>query len=333
MKRLNLAVAAVFIFTDAAAACSICGDGFLRQQSLRQHFADAKLVVHGRLENPKPGPDGVSGTTEFPIATTLKAEAGFTVPAIMIIPRYYPIIGATPSEFVFFCAIAEGKADPVLGVPATAAAAKYLAEAATAKNLAFFLSHLESKDETIAADAFLEFARASDADIAALAGKFDRAKLRKWIAEADESRVGVYALMLGLSGTVDDAAWLAGLLKDQALKSPLYSERLSAVGCLRYLQATRAKESREAILKACATLLADADLCDLAIDDLRRWGWWDLTADVLKLFTEKASPLVKRGIVRYALSCPDADAKAFVERVRGSDPKLLAKVEESLNRK
>jgi hypothetical protein len=39
---------------------------------------------------------------------------------------------------------------------------------------------------------------------------------------------------------------------------------------------------------------------------------------------------VKRCIVRYALSCPNDDAKKFVAGVRQSDPKLVETVEEQL---
>ena len=66
--------------------------------------------------------------------------------------------------------------------------------------------------------------------------------------------------------------------------------------------------------------------------DLRRWEWWDLTADVLKHFDAPthAAPVVRRGIVRYALTCPAAEARTFIAAVRKSDPALVAKVEETL---
>ena len=70
----------------------------------------------------------------------------------------------------------------------------------------------------------------------------------------------------------------------------------------------------------------------MAADDLRRWGWWDLTPEVLKHFDSPthAAPIVRRGIVRYALQCPTEEAKRFVAAVRQKDPKLVEKVEESL---
>ena len=44
-------------------------------------------------------------------------------------------------------------------------------------------------------------------------------------------------------------------------------------------------------------------LADQAIEDLRRWGYWDLTTDVLAQYSKPthAAPIVRRSIVRYAL--------------------------------
>ena len=42
------------------------------------------------------------------------------------------------------------------------------------------------------------------------------------------------------------------------------------------------------------------------------------------------APIVKRCIVRYALSCPNDYAKRFVAAVKQTDPKLVASVEEML---
>ena len=39
---------------------------------------------------------------------------------------------------------------------------------------------------------------------------------------------------------------------------------------------------------------------------------------------------MKRAIVRYALSCPKAEAKQFVERIRITDSEMVKDVEEGL---
>src|SRR6185436_899238 len=108
----------------------------------------------------------------------------------------------------------------------------------------------------------------------------------------------------------------------------------SALSTVRFFQATRAAECKAEVMKCCAALLPHGDLADQAVEDLRRWGYWDLTKDVLAQFGKPthAAPIVKRGIVRYALSCPNDEAKAFIATVRQADPKLVRDVEEMLAR-
>jgi hypothetical protein len=57
-----------------------------------------------------------------------------------------------------------------------------------------------------------------------------------------------------------------------------------------------------------------------------------LSADVFAQFAKPthSAPIVKRCIVRYALTCPTDDAKRFVASVRQSEPKLVEAVEEQL---
>lgn len=242
-----------------------------------------------------------------------------------------------------------------------------LDDADPAAKLAFFFKHLDSADATIAADAFFEFARAADADILKAAKSIDAAKIRKLIADANTppERLGVFAFLLGVSGGPADAAFLARMLSDNPLpersasafggllaglillapndgwpfaasvladaKRP-YSVRLSAIGTVRFLQSTRGAECKTEVLKCSAALLPYGDLADQAIEDLRRWGYWDLTADVLAQFGKPthAAPIVRRAIVRYALCAPGEEAKRFVAAARQSDPKLVKSVEEML---
>jgi hypothetical protein len=73
-------------------------------------------------------------------------------------------------------------------------------------------------------------------------------------------------------------------------------------------------------------------MADMAVEDLRRWQWWDLTKHVLVQYGKPthAAPLVKNAILRYALTCPDADAVAFVKAVEAASPAAVREVRESL---
>jgi hypothetical protein len=243
-----------------------------------------------------------------------------------------------------------------------------LPEADPVKRLGFFFGHLDSADTVIAADAFHEFARAPDADILKAAAVLKPETIRKLITDPNTppERLGVFAFLLGICGGPADAAFLADLLRPNPLpdrtaasfggllagyvllapkdgwaftaavlgdeKRP-YSQRLSALGTVRFFQATRAEGCRAEVLRCCAALLPHGDLADQAVEDLRRWGWWDLTADVLAQWGKPthAAPVVRRCLVRYALTCPKPEAKAFLESARRSDPKLVKFVEDQMS--
>jgi hypothetical protein len=354
-------------------ACSICGESLRTRQTLRMHHSTASVVLHGQLKNPRFDPKTDNGVTDFHITTVLKDDAARGGRMMLSVPRYLPVIGNTPPDYLFFGTSTNGTLDLSFGVPASQAVVEYLKAAAAlgdkdpAKKLGFFFKHLDSTDPTIATDSFVEFARASDAEILKAAGHFDAAKLRKLIDDPNTptDRLGVFALLLGACGGPAEASFLAerlkavapsertsaafgGLLAGYVLLAPKdawpfavavlgdekrsYSQRLAAVGTVRFFQATRPAECRAEVLRCCAALLPHADLADQAIEDLRRWGWWDLTPDVLAQFAKPshAAPFVRRCIVRYAISCPNPEAKAFVDAVRKTDPKLVKDVEDAM---
>ncbi len=233
-------------------------------------------------------------------------------------------------------------------------------------DLEYFFTQLDHRDPDVAQDAFLEFAKASDEQIGQVAAKLQPAKLRAWLQDSQTpaERLGIFAFLLGGCGTEQDAAllrtlllerptertagalggFLAGyiqlrprdgwdlavsLLRDE--KRPLL-ERLSLIGTLRFYQGWKAKENQPHILRALEVLLPLGDVADMAIEDLRGWQWWDLTPAVLAQFDKKshAAPLMRRAIVRYALSCPRPEVRPFLEDVRKRDPELVRDVQESL---
>lgn len=370
--RAAVLAGVLLIGAEPAAACTFCGGGPAGRLTLREHHRAARVVIRGKLKNPRAAADGPGGTTELHVEQVLKADHAVGPGRVLVLPRYYPSVGAAAPDYLLFCALSDGRPDPTHGVPATTAVADYVGRAGAlpddpARRLGFFFAHLEAADPTVSADAFLEFAKASDADLVAAKGALDPAKLRKLLFDptAPADRLGVYAVMLGLSGGPADGAALAklvagpgplpervgsnlgGFLAGYALLDPPagwaaleailadgrrpFPERLAAVGTVRFFQSTRPAETRTAVLRCELALLRQGELADLAIDDLRRWGWWDLTADVLARFdAPSAPPIVRRGVVRYALRCPDANARRFLVAVRQRDPALVARVEESL---
>lgn len=375
MKRVAAAVAVLIAAVPPADACTFCGPSARSQPTLRVRYAEAKVVAVGKLKNPRFDPRTDGGTTEFHVDAVLKDDPARAGRTVLVVPRYLPVIGDTPPEYLLVCGLANGQLDPSYGLPSNPAVAAYLKAVAgldpadPVKLLGFCFGHLDSPDPAVAEDAFREFARAADGDIIKAAKGYDPAKLRKLIADANTpaDRLGVFAFLLGASGGPADAEFLAGLLRPNppgerasaafggllagyVLLAPKpgwaftaevladekrgYADRLSAIGAVRYFQATRPAECKDDVLRCCAALLPHGDLADQAVEDLRRWGYWDLTADVLAQYGKPthAAPIVKRGIVRYALTCPNGEAKAFVARVRQAEPKLVKDVEDLLVR-
>jgi hypothetical protein len=368
-----LTVVTLLFAYETAPACTFCGGELRSRQTLRMHYAAAQAVLHGQLKNPRFDPKTDEGFTDLHVIAALKDHPARGGSGVITLRSYLPVIGNTPPDYLVFCAVANDKLDPTFGVPATAAVLHYLRAAARlddsdpAAKLGFFYKHLDAADATVAADAFLEFARAADAEIVKAAKHFDPVRLRKLLADpaTPPERLGVFAFLLGVCGGADDAAFLArllhedpprertataygGLLAGYVLLDPKdgwplaarllgdetrpYSLRLATLETVRFFQANRGRHCRAEVLKCYAALLPHADLADQAIEDLRRWGYWDLTAAVLAQFAKPShsAPVVRRTIVRYALCCPEEAARTFVAALRRTDPGLVRLAEEQL---
>ena len=107
-----------------------------------------------------------------------------------------------------------------------------------------------------------------------------------------------------------------------------FMRRYHALRVTRYLHNERPDlvSKKEAAAGMCL-LLPQADIADLAIEDLRRWKCWEPATDVLNLNTldsHRDIPIVRRAILRYALSARDVPAAmAFVEEQRRKDAELV----------
>jgi hypothetical protein len=362
----------LFLVPGISDACSICGGTITARLTLREQVKRADFVAVGKLQNPQFDPNGGAGRTDFQLQTLLKGSPRLPQKGTIPIPRYIPVIGNTPPDYLICCIAGEnGRAEPTFGKTTTKAMTDYvqallkLDERDLLKRLEFAFSMLDSTDDVVAADAFLEFAKAPDAEILKAKGVLQPAKLRQLLSnpKTPSERLGVFALLLGFCGNAQDAEGLAkviqakpmpetvrtnlgGYLVGLTLLNPelgwkqienvLVTEvdsldkRLSAIGSLRFFQATRPIESRKGILACYKKVLGLPDLADLGIDDLRRSQWWDLSEDIFKLYDSPLfqAMIMRRGIIRYGLQCPNPDAKRFIAAVREKDLKLVQDVEE-----
>jgi hypothetical protein len=366
---------ALMLAVPVARACSLCSGGF-NKQTLRQEAAQAKLVVYGTLSNPRlnaVNPAGVAtgAATDLHVEQILKAHPILTGRKVITLSRWLPVNPEAPPKFLVFCDIVNGQLDPYQGSPVKSPAvveylrgAMALAAADRAKQLEYFARFLGHADVDVATDAFLEFAKSTDAEVARAARQLEPASLRRLVADPQTppERLSLFAYMLGACGRFADAELLGellrrpddrvrtsfgGILAGYVLLRPAegwslvrsiladpkrpFQERSGAVATLRFFQASH-PETRPQVLKGLALILPQGDMADLAVEDLRRWQWWDLTTEVLAQFDRKSheSPLVRRSIVRYALSCPRPEATQFIAAVRQREPEMVKDVEESL---
>ncbi|HEY1378877.1 MAG TPA: hypothetical protein VGF55_18900 [Gemmataceae bacterium] len=357
------------------AACSLC-DSKANTPTLREDATTARLVLFGTLSNPRlnasaPGasPDGAA--TDLAVERVIKSDPILGGRKMLTLPRYVPVDPKAPPRFLVFCDVSRGKLDPYRGCPASAAVVEYLTGALAinpsdpGRLLGYYSKFLDHPDPEVAGDAFREFARTGDIDIARAARQLDPGKLRKLLTDPQTppERLSLFAYLLGGCGTAADADLLARLLRQPddrlgrayggllagytqlrpddgwrlllaLLADPQqpFARRLAALGTVRFFYRSQPATARPRALQAMAALLPQGDLADLAVEDLLQWREWDLTDDVLAQYGKKThdAPMVRRAIVRYALSCPRPEATLFVQRLRNMDRALVQDVEDSL---
>lgn len=368
-----LAMLLVLLVTlSSAKACSLCGAGLRQVPTFREEAASesARVIIIGTAENPQLN----TRTTDLRITEVLRSAPPLQGKKIIPVKQYLPVANPKkPPQYLVFCDLNEGEFDPFRGVPLQGAGAMdYVRKAIaldakeTSKNLLFFFRYLDHPDPEIARDAFREFAKAGDRDIAAVARQLDAAKLRTWLTarETPPERLSVYALLLGACGTEADARMFKTMLEeanertvnayDGILAGYIHLRpregwelaysllrdgrkpmliRLAAARTISYFHGAQPKESYEKVLKCLDAMIAQGELADIAIEDMRRWDIRTRSRDILALYGRKGfdAPLMKRTIVRYALACKgDANAAAFVEARRREDAEMVKGVEEEL---
>jgi len=233
--------------------------------------------------------------------------------------------------------------------------------------LKFFFDYLDNADLEISNDAYHEFGNTDYRDYRDLAQKLPADKISKWLRDSKTpgSRFGLYASMLGHCGTEEDAKLLRSLLDDPQRRGSSGMDgilagytmlkpkegwthvrgllkdtkrdfliRHTALRAARFLWEFRPDlvEKTELVAGVCE-LLDDPNLADLAIDDLRKWGRPEIASRVLGLCSKPGYdiPIVRRSILRYALTFPQSTSAAeFVADRRKKDPQMVADVEELL---
>lgn len=247
------------------------------------------------------------------------------------------------------------------------------------KKLRFFFDYLDNPDLEISNDAYKEFGNADYKDYKDMATDLPAERVAGWLKDEKTPafRYGLYASMLGHCGKDKDAQLLHDLLEDPAKRlgsgvdgmlagyvmlkpkqgwdytyailkdgKKEFMIRYAALRAVRFLWDSRPDlVSQKELKKGLSCLLEQSDIADLAIDDLRKRGCWDLTDAVLGLRNGKKDykgnsiadiPIVRRAMLRFALGCEDSKsrsstaARAYVDEQRKKDAQMVADAEELL---
>lgn len=208
--------------------------------------------------------------------------------------------------------------------------------------LTFFLKFLEFSDAEIAGDAFAEFSRAQYKDVAALAPMLPRGKLHKWLSSKDPAmqvRLGLYGMLLGLSGDDSDAKFLESLIltlpdperprfgidgmmagyillqRERGLDKLLaakFDDPLAEDDLLPLRNAlvfvwdyARDRVPTETLQAAMRRYLDRPRLASSVLPDLARWKDWSVLDRLIKSYGEAPfdADLAKQDIVKFALVC------------------------------
>jgi hypothetical protein len=235
------------------------------------------------------------------------------------------------------------------------------------KRLRFFFDYLDNADLEISNDAYKEFGNADYKDYREMAHDLPAERIVRWLKDEKTPpfRYGLYASMLGHCGKESDAKVLRDMLDDPAKRmgsgidgilagyvmlkpkegwtylhgiladgKKEFMLRYAGLRTVRFLWDSRPDLVTKKELKEGVALLLDQnDIADLAVDDLRKWQCWDMTDRVLGLRNKPSFeiPIVRRSVLRFALSCKDnSAAAAYVAEQRKKDAQMVADAEELL---
>lgn len=213
-------------------------------------------------------------------------------------------------------------------------------EVPTVKRLEYYAKFLEYSDPMIANDAYGEFANSPYKDVAAVAEKIPREKVRKWVTSPDTpgTRLGLYGLMIGVCGNKDDAEMVRKKITEETDEFRLgidglmsgylvltgekglavideaklkdddvpFSETYAAMQALRFMwRYGEGRIEKQRLRESMRILLERPELADLVIADLARWKDWGIQDRLMKMYGagEYNIPSIKRAIVRYMLVC------------------------------
>lgn len=333
--------------------------------TLRREIASCDHVVTGRVKVVRG--EGDEGSCEFVVAEPIKGTR-FLRGSVVTFPCNADRMRKNAGkDYLVLLDLNKNQFQAYRGVEATPDLAEYargLAQAGTSNRdaaLRFCFTYLGHADKAIDDDAAAEFHQLSSAELRFVARKLSPQPLRRLVAneKAESRNLGLYAYLLGNCGNASDAALLRKRLNDGSGSDLLltgYTLLAPKDGCKRIralvadpktdfnhryraLRSVRTLREQHAgtieggqILDFMGHLLGQWDICDLVIEDLRKWEEWKHTKQILEMHgkMEFKHGIIHRYILRYSLECPKPEARKFLEAQRKSNPQDVLDQEEML---
>lgn len=326
---------------NIAASCPFCSAPSL---TLSEQLAAAQSAVlvqwsGGQEANRE---QGFTGTTEYEVIQVVRDDSRKLKKGEKItVDRYRA--GKAGELFLLLGTVVENQTEWSSPLEVTETSFNYIVQAPskespTRDRLGYYMKFLEYPDQMIATDAYAEFSNAPYDDIVPLADQMPREKLREWLKspEVSPTRIGLYGLMLGLSGHPEDADFLKSMVVEEPEDFRLgidgvmggyllltgkqglevlnqaklsntqahFSETFAAMQALRFMWTYgKGRIPAEDLRRSMRLLLRRPNLADLVIVDLARWNDWSVMPELMKLYDDKdyQVPSVKRAIVRFML--------------------------------
>ncbi len=347
-----LGLSLLALTTVQALCCPFCSAPSLTLCE-QLNMSDAAVLVQWESGKPADKEKGFLGSTEYAVLKVVHDSTGELKPGGTIqIDRYrasksgdmFLLLGTKVEalEWGSPLEVTETSFNYITQAPSK--------EAPATKRLEYFVKFLEFSDHIVADDAYGEFANAQYKDIVAVKDKFPKDKLREWLSNPQTvpSRLGLYGLMLGLSGAEADAEYLKGrlvepvegfrlgidgmmggylllagdkglaVLEDAKLrdKNVPFSETYATMQALRFMWTYGDDHiSKDRLRQSMRIILDRPELADLVIVDLGRWQDWSVSDRLMELYGTAGYdiPSTKRAIVRFYLTAEATKPKDVKE--------------------
>ncbi len=368
-----LTVTTAVLLTAVAQACPFCNAVAL---TFSEEIAGNDVAVIAKMIKAPPKDSAKGSSPGGGSATFATGKATFEVVQVLAGAE---VLGETKKfEALYFGDNPVGSTFLMLGVKpgidwatpilVSERARKYLNQAIELPKegpdrLAFFQDYLEDEDDTLARDAYDEFAKTPFAGVKDLKDRMKHDKIVEWIRnpKVTASRRRLYLTMLGVCGDKKDAQMLEEMLKVNdgkpkpaldamvaaylRLKGPdamdliddlylknkdaEYTDTYSTIMALRFHGQEEKTIPRERLLVGFRYMLDRPKLADMVVGDLARWEDWTVMDRLVDLFKkpDEDSTFIRVPVINYLRVCPLPKAKEYLAELAKIDPKAMKQAE------